>query len=518
MAGPEAAAPPSETSVEPSPFSPHPPLPSAPLPLGLDVLRAVIGRAGAMATPPPPSHLPPSQGSVDPSLTRSPALPSARRYTDTFRPHPGRFAPPAGEAQSTRPFLAAFSAVRRGGFPHLSSRGSPPLRPLADLHAAAASSLVAPVPTNPGSSSKVAGSARSYLEVLGGSAMAPAPQAAEELVLHPRAPVFAQGIPEVTFDEADVDALVVPFKLALIGKMLRFRPPMEVIRRAFAGFRFKGPVSVGLIDNRHILIRPSLEVDFMILRSKQLWFVAKAPMRIFKWTSDFSMHIESPMAPVWVSFYDLPTFLFTKASVFLIVAGLGSPLKLDKATENLSRPSRARVLVEIDISKPLVEQIRINLPRERSFCQVVEYELFPAYYSSCLHLRHSSSNCKSILSKATGEDPSTDTNTVSTPLSPVEPSYDPCSGTGVPGSSTSGIASTTGVLASFSHSTPAAMKPHAVDGGGDMVGVGDVVLESAIRGNPLALEPSHPSDSHAPTSILVVSQVPPRRGSSFFLQ
>ncbi|KAJ6807327.1 uncharacterized protein M6B38_172025 [Iris pallida] len=355
MAGPEAAAPPSETSVEPSPLSPHSPLPSASPPLGLDALCAVIGRAGAMATPPPPFHPPPSQGSVDPSPTRSPALPSARRYADTSRPRPDRFGPPVGEAQSTMLFLAAFSAIRRGGFSHLSSRGSPPLRPLAYLHTAAASSLVAPVPSDPGSSSKVAGSARSYLEVLGGSAAAPAPQAADELVLHPRSPVFVQGIPEVTFDKADVDALAVPFKLALIGKILHSRPPMEVIRRAFVVFRFEGPISVDLIDDRHILIRPSLEVDFMRLRSKRLWFVAKAPMRIFKWTSNFSTHIESPMAPVWVSFPDLPTFLFTKASVFLIAAGLGSPLKLDKATENLSRPSRSRVLVEMDISKPLVE-------------------------------------------------------------------------------------------------------------------------------------------------------------------
>ncbi|KAJ6825538.1 uncharacterized protein M6B38_376645 [Iris pallida] len=151
---------------------------------------------------------------------------------------------------------------------------------------------------------------------------------------------------------------------------------MEVIRRAFAGFRFEGSVSVGLIDDRHILIRPRLKVDFLRLWSRQLWFVVKATMRIFKWTPEFSMQIESPMAPMWVSFPDLPSFLFVKASIFLIVAGLGPPLKLDKVTETLSQPSRARVLAKIDISKPLVDHIRINLPGERSFCQVVEYEQF----------------------------------------------------------------------------------------------------------------------------------------------
>ncbi|KAJ6852509.1 uncharacterized protein M6B38_256050 [Iris pallida] len=132
-------------------------------------------------------------------------------------------APPTGEAQLSRPFLAAFFAVRRCGFLHL-PRGSPPLRPLA-----ASSAAVAPAPTSPvapglaipGSFSKLVGtSARSYLATAGGAVAAvPASQAAEELVLRPRASVFVQGIPKVTFDEVDVAALAIPFKFALIGKL-----------------------------------------------------------------------------------------------------------------------------------------------------------------------------------------------------------------------------------------------------------------------------------------------------------
>ncbi|KAJ6847682.1 hypothetical protein M6B38_276170 [Iris pallida] len=66
-------------------------------------------------------------------------------------------------------------------------------------------------------------------------------------------------------------------------------PYMEYIRRAFADFKFIGLIYIGLLDPRHDLIRPSLE-DYLRMRSKNLWFVGNAPMRVFKWSPDFSPH------------------------------------------------------------------------------------------------------------------------------------------------------------------------------------------------------------------------------------
>ncbi|KAJ6797051.1 Uncharacterized protein M6B38_110740 [Iris pallida] len=88
----------------------------------------------------------------------------------------------------------------------------------------------------------------------------------------------------IAFSKLDERTLVVPFKLALVGKFLQSKLPASKIRAAFDSFEFIGEVQVGMIDFRHVLIRPRLEDDFLCLRSRDLWPVAGCPMRLFRWT------------------------------------------------------------------------------------------------------------------------------------------------------------------------------------------------------------------------------------------
>lgn len=175
------------------------------------------------------------------------------------------------------------------------------------------------------------------------------------------APVSFLGAPKVIFDGADEAALFAPFCFALVRKFSHSRPPVNQLRRTFGGCGLAGPVEVGVLDGLHILIRPSLEADFLRLRTKPLWFIAKAPMWLFCWPSAFSPSRESAIAPVWVSMPDLPLHLFAKASMFHLARSFGSPLLLDKPTLSRSHPSPARMLVEVDESLPLPTQVQLSL-------------------------------------------------------------------------------------------------------------------------------------------------------------
>ena len=90
-------------------------------------------------------------------------------------------------------------------------------------------------------------------------------------------------------------------------------------------------------------------------------------MRIFRWTRDFHVHKESSLVPVWVSLLALPIHYFDRHSLFSILSSVGQPLFLDSATVARSRPSVARVCVEVVLLKPICSWVWIGVEGETGF-------------------------------------------------------------------------------------------------------------------------------------------------------
>lgn len=80
-------------------------------------------------------------------------------------------------------------------------------------------------------------------------------------------------------------------------------------------------------------------------------------MRIFMWSTSFRCYEESPVVPVWVLPYLLVHFIHYKPALFSIAAAIGTPLHVDHATASVNMPLVARVLVEYDVSLPLLLRI-----------------------------------------------------------------------------------------------------------------------------------------------------------------
>src|SRR4051812_13507762 len=116
-------------------------------------------------------------------------------------------------------------------------------------------------------------------------------------------------------------------------------------------------------------------------------------MRMFKWSADFRLECESLIVPVWISLPNLPLFLFNKSGLFSIGSLLGKPLTLDSATADLSRPSVARICVEIDLLKKLPTTVRLDCEAPEGFWQEVIYEKLPSYCKTCKRFGHDSNAC-----------------------------------------------------------------------------------------------------------------------------
>nr|XP_027090446.1 uncharacterized protein LOC113711482 [Coffea arabica] len=197
-----------------------------------------------------------------------------------------------------------------------------------------------------------------------------------------------RGEPAVLFSAEDIAKLSAPFTFAVVGKFYHGRPSLDVTRKSLLAIGFKSTFTVGLLDQRHILIRFCLEEDFLRCWTKGFWNVAEFPMRVFKWSPDFTVSSESSRAPVWIALEHLPIHFFDKVSLFSIANTIGNPLQIDTATAALSRPSVARICVDLDVSQDLPERIWIGTGNS-GFWQRLLYENLPLYSSDgCRQHKH----------------------------------------------------------------------------------------------------------------------------------
>ncbi|KAK4392369.1 hypothetical protein Sango_2014700 [Sesamum angolense] len=145
-----------------------------------------------------------------------------------------------------------------------------------------------------------------------------------------------------------------------------------------------------MINSKHFLITLTNEFDYSRLWLRRIWYLKGLPMRVFKWSPMFSPTQESSIVPVWVSLPELPAHLFRKDVLFVIAKIIGTPLQIDNSTTNQSKFFKAKVCVEIDILKPMPQEVDLQICGE-IIVQKIEYEHVPTYCSLCHHVGHQDS-------------------------------------------------------------------------------------------------------------------------------
>ena len=118
---------------------------------------------------------------------------------------------------------------------------------------------------------------------------------------------------------------------------------MESIHSYFLSLDFKGEFSLGLLDNRHVVIHLSNETDYLGLYSRMVWYIDAVTIRVCSWSLYFRVDKESQVTPVWISFPRLPIMFFEQRTLFSLAFLVGHSLRRDDITLTLKRPSVARV-------------------------------------------------------------------------------------------------------------------------------------------------------------------------------
>ncbi|WMV15119.1 hypothetical protein MTR67_008504 [Solanum verrucosum] len=215
---------------------------------------------------------------------------------------------------------------------------------------------------------------------------------------------YLHGEPRIIWEEEEVDQMIINEELqyAMIGKFSYGWQDIQDLRKLIPKqCDLKGEVNIGLLSNRYILIRATLLEDYVSFLSKPQFYITHKkwsyPMRTLKWDPLFNPEEETSIAIAWISFPSLPPNFFGKEAMFSLAAAVGKPLQVDMATQNKTRPSCARVKVEVDLMGEFPKRINIVMKKKTGEINekwiIIKYDYVPKYCKTCKLQGHNEKEC-----------------------------------------------------------------------------------------------------------------------------
>ncbi|KAH0689108.1 hypothetical protein KY289_016466 [Solanum tuberosum] len=237
---------------------------------------------------------------------------------------------------------------------------------------------------------------RKYADVL-----RPASGIAKPIPMKPIA--YLHGEPRIIWEEEEVEHMIIKENLefVVIDKFSYGWPEIQDLRKLIPKHcELRRECKIGLLSNRHVLIRASCLEDYVNLLSKSAFYLLHRglsyPMRTLKWDPMFDPEEETSTAIAWISFPALPPIFFVKEAVFSLADAVGKPLQVDLATKNQTRPS-CTVKVEVDLLSEFPKRINVGVRKQSG--EIIEkwirikYDYVPKYCMNCRIQGHNDQEC-----------------------------------------------------------------------------------------------------------------------------
>ncbi|KAH0671069.1 hypothetical protein KY289_025562 [Solanum tuberosum] len=163
----------------------------------------------------------------------------------------------------------------------------------------------------------------------------------------------------------------------------------------------KRNIKIGAYDMHHVFLDfDNIEDHLNVLSRNFIHLGGLNIMKIMKWSTTFKLNSDHSLAPVWVNLLDLKWHLFEWDAICRILEPIGAPLLLDKATLTKTRPTIAKVRVEIDLTKLLIDEVILEITNRDGLTeminQIIEYETIPTFCSHRKMQGHRDENCRKL--------------------------------------------------------------------------------------------------------------------------
>lgn len=197
---------------------------------------------------------------------------------------------------------------------------------------------------------------------------------------------------EITLSSDDVDIVEKSWGYGLIGYVAGKFPGKGAIDQCCKSWGVK--VQLHFHSSGWLLFKFSSSIDRDAVLNNGPFYIFGRPLLLKVMPDEFDFNdCEINKVPVWVQLPNLPLEYWNVRALSKIASKLGTPKQADKLTISRDRVSFARVLVEIDVSKPLKEEVLINAPSGKKILQSVRYEYIPKYCTACKAIGHLNDRC-----------------------------------------------------------------------------------------------------------------------------
>ncbi|XP_047266795.1 uncharacterized protein LOC107854440 isoform X1 [Capsicum annuum] len=181
---------------------------------------------------------------------------------------------------------------------------------------------------------------------------------------------------------------------ALIGFVVGDTPYMKIMENYVQNFWKTEKISqIMYHDEGYFVFRfESVKDSEEILFGGPYTFQNK-PFILQRWELNFEFNPDCiTNIPLWITMPGLPVGYWSTESLSKLASAVGRSLHTDSFTTSMERISYARILIEMDVSQPLIEEIDLATPYGE-FQQIVEYDWIPKFCKHCMKFGHNSKDC-----------------------------------------------------------------------------------------------------------------------------
>lgn len=181
------------------------------------------------------------------------------------------------------------------------------------------------------------------------------------------------------------------FTFAAIGRFLGKRPLLEWVEERARGWNLSSPCTVSLTKKGNFIFRFNSEMDRDHLLSLSPLTMDQKRIKLLPWHPGQDEDEWPSIVPIWIRFMGLPYHCWSKDILYSLANSIGKPIKLTDITSSQRSLTYARLLVNIDLSKPRSHSILVNLEGEKELEIQVVHKNSPC--SNCVAFGHSISTC-----------------------------------------------------------------------------------------------------------------------------
>lgn len=199
-------------------------------------------------------------------------------------------------------------------------------------------------------------------------------------------PVVKDGTSVAQLQATELEQGNAKWSTAIIFYVIGIKPTIAAVASYIAQFWNQvAKPEIFLHEDGFFVVRLCSEDDKRsILYSGPHMFYGK-PTVVKPWYPDFDFHSEVLRTfPIWIQFPNLALNCWSADTLSRLSSVVGVPICADECTSRQLRVSFARVLVEVDVTKPLPTKVSVADPDGKLMEQEVMYEWTPPFASNAI--------------------------------------------------------------------------------------------------------------------------------------